>query len=308
MLFRQCSFGNEPRRQLRIRRGPGRSVGMHAISGPASRCCPRRGPTRQLTTDGSVSIHQPSAVTGGRLLADASNAPRMRGSSAGHQSANGMSLPWTLSRQPGIGRSSVNGCRGLSLGALPGSIAPDCPVNRRPGHSEWIAEFGGGVFAGLQQRDQVGFLAGVQFGLLAPQPALRLRDLHALWCEDGSGRPQIQRPCQHVEQQPADRVGRVVHGATRFGVSPERRSHGHCSISAARKGSAIGTSAARSHGNESMITSVPLGIARWDKLSTGGPRRAQVLERPRPGRWRRRRHRVHLSPDPPRTASDRRPR
>ena len=82
---------------------------------------------------------------------------------------------------------------------------------------------------------------------------------------------------------------------------------GHCSISAARRGSAIGTSAARSHGNESMITSVPLGIARWDKLSTGGPRRAQVLERPRPGRWRRRRHRVHPSPDPPRTASDRRP-
>ena len=148
---------------------------------------------------------------------------------------------------------------------------------------------------------------GFSLGCL-PQPALRLRDLHAL---SGAKTDQVGLKFsdhgQHVEQQPADRVGRVVHGATRFGVSPERRSHGHCSISAARKGSAIGTSAARSHGNESMITSVPLGIARWDKLSTGGPRRAQVLERPRAGRWRRRRHRVHPSPDPPRTASDRRP-
>ncbi len=37
-----------------------------------------------------------------------------------------------------------------------------------------------GVFAGLQQVDHMGFLPGIQFGLLTPQPALRLGDLHPL--------------------------------------------------------------------------------------------------------------------------------
>ena len=42
------------------------------------------------------------------------------------------------------------------------------PGTRSTSQPEQVAELGAGVFAGLQQRDHVGFLPGIQFGLLAP--------------------------------------------------------------------------------------------------------------------------------------------
>lgn len=93
--------------------------------------------------------------------------------------------------------------------------AGKCAVDGGAGHAEQVAQFGGGVFAGAQQFDQVRLLAGVELGLLAAQVTLGLRHPHALACP---GPDEIGLKFGHhgkdVEQQPADRVGRVVYRPT----------------------------------------------------------------------------------------------
>jgi hypothetical protein len=68
--------------------------------------------------------------------------------------------------------------------------------------------------AGLVQCDQVSLLGLRQLGLLAPEPALGLGDGHAL---AGAHSDQVGfelcNRAEDVEQQPTDRVGRVVDAA-----------------------------------------------------------------------------------------------
>ena len=59
----------------------------------------------------------------------------------------------------------------------------------------------------------MGFLLGAELGLLAPQPALGLGDLHALpGPHPGQVGLELRHHSQHVEQEPADRgiVGLAV--------------------------------------------------------------------------------------------------
>jgi hypothetical protein len=78
-------------------------------------------------------------------------------------------------RATGIARISELKPLFAALGPFPGRVAFDCPVHRRPRNAEQVAGLSAGVFAGLHQGDQTGFLPRIQFGLLAPQRALRLR-------------------------------------------------------------------------------------------------------------------------------------
>ena len=68
------------------------------------------------------------------------------------------------------------------------------------------------MLTGLQQADQMCFLPGVELGLFAPQMALRLCHPHAL-ARSGAVGLGFGHHRQDVEQQPPDRVVRVVHRA-----------------------------------------------------------------------------------------------
>lgn len=58
------------------------------------------------------------------------------------------------------------GCLAVRL-LLASGLALDCSVHRGASYAEQLAELGGAVFAGVVQREEVRFLAGVQFGLAA---------------------------------------------------------------------------------------------------------------------------------------------
>ena len=77
--------------------------------------------------------------------------------------------------------------------------------------TEQVGEFGGAVFTGLEQADQMCFLPGVELGLLAAEPTLGLRYRHPF---SGAQPDQVGLELRdhghHVEQQPADRVVRIV--------------------------------------------------------------------------------------------------
>jgi hypothetical protein len=93
------------------------------------------------------------------------------------------------------------------------SGAPDGAVHSRAGHAEEFLEFADGVLAGAVELDEVGFLHRAELGLLAAQPSLGVGDAHALARarahEVGF---ELGDHDQHVEQQPAHRIGRIVHG------------------------------------------------------------------------------------------------
>ena len=95
---------------------------------------------------------------------------------------------------------------------LSAGVALDGAIDGRSGHAEEVAELGDAVLVGVMQRDEMRFLARVELGLLAAQTAFGLGDLHAL---AGAHPDQVGLELgdhrQHVEQQPADGVGRIVH-------------------------------------------------------------------------------------------------
>jgi hypothetical protein len=107
---------------------------------------------------------------------------------------------------------------------LPGGLASDGAVHGGPCDAEQVAEFGGAVLTGFRQGDQVCFLARVELGLLAPQPTLGLGDSHALLgAQPDEVGLEFGDHGQHVEQQPADRVGRVVDGPAEVQPHPSSR-------------------------------------------------------------------------------------
>ncbi len=89
--------------------------------------------------------------------------------------------------------------------------ASDGAVDGGAGDAEQVADFAGGVLAGVEQFDQVRFLPWVQFRLLATQMPFRLRDPHSF---PSPGADEIAFELrdhgEDVEQQPPHRVGRVV--------------------------------------------------------------------------------------------------
>ena len=77
--------------------------------------------------------------------------------------------------------------------------------------NEQVGEFGGAVLPGLEQADQMRFLPGVELGLLAAEPTLGLRYLHPFsGAQPDQVGLELRDHRQHVEQQPADRVVRIV--------------------------------------------------------------------------------------------------
>ena len=91
-------------------------------------------------------------------------------------------------------------------------ISLDGPVDGRPGHAEQVGKSGGAVVSRLVQGDQVGFLAGVQLGLLAPQPTFGLGNFHAFSCPkaDQVGFELCDHG-QYIEQRSPHRIAGVVH-------------------------------------------------------------------------------------------------
>jgi len=98
--------------------------------------------------------------------------------------------------------------------AFAAASAGDGSVDGRSGDGEQFLELADGAPAGAVELDQVGFLAGAEFGLLAAQPPLGAGDGHAFSCS-GSGqvRFELGDHAQGREQQPPDRVGGVVQGS-----------------------------------------------------------------------------------------------
>ena len=73
--------------------------------------------------------------------------------------------------------------------------------------AEEVGEFGCAVLAGLEQRDKVSFLPGVELGLLATQSSIGLGDFHPFsGAEPNEVGFELRDHGQHVEQQAADRV------------------------------------------------------------------------------------------------------
>jgi hypothetical protein len=64
------------------------------------------------------------------------------------------------------------------------ALAFDGAVDGGAADAEQLSDLSGAVLAAVYQRDQVCFLAAVEVGLLSPQPALGLGDLHALPCPE----------------------------------------------------------------------------------------------------------------------------
>jgi len=61
-----------------------------------------------------------------------------------------------------------------------GLAADDSAVDRRTSDTEQVSEFQGRVLTGVQQFDQMRFLARVEFGLLSSEMTFRFRNAHAL--------------------------------------------------------------------------------------------------------------------------------
>ena len=100
---------------------------------------------------------------------------------------------------PAVSRSG--GCLVALLSAVDGGASD----------TEQVGQFGGAVLTGLQQADQMCFLPGVELGLLAAEPTLGLRYLHPFsGAQPDQVGLELRDHGQHVEQQPADRVVRVI--------------------------------------------------------------------------------------------------
>ena len=91
------------------------------------------------------------------------------------------------------------------------SFSLDGPIDSGSGHAEEVCQIGGRVIAGFQQRNQVSFLAMVEFRLLAPEVAFGLGHLHPL----SRAQPdkvgfELRHHSQDIEEQSPDRIVGVV--------------------------------------------------------------------------------------------------
>ncbi|SNR67925.1 hypothetical protein SAMN06272737_118120 [Blastococcus mobilis] len=94
----------------------------------------------------------------------------------------------------------------------PGLVAG--AVDGGAGDAEQVGQLGGAVLTCPVQGPQVGFLSWVELGLFAAQLPLGLGEPHALArAQADQVGLELGDHGQHVEQQPADRVVRVVHRA-----------------------------------------------------------------------------------------------
>src|SRR5664280_273226 len=86
------------------------------------------------------------------------------------------------------------------------------PVDGRASDPEQVGEVSGAVLTTFEESDQVRFLAMIQLGLLTTQAPLGLGDLHPFpGTQPNQIRTQLSHHRQHVEDQPAYRIGRVIH-------------------------------------------------------------------------------------------------
>ena len=83
-------------------------------------------------------------------------------------------------------------------------------VDGGPADAEEFSEFGLGVGAEVVQLEQVFGLVRLQLRLLAAQPAVGFCDLHPLPGPHPDQVRELSHHRQHVEQQPAHRVGRIM--------------------------------------------------------------------------------------------------
>jgi hypothetical protein len=99
-------------------------------------------------------------------------------------------------------------CRLREASSGSDALAFDGAVDRGAADAEEFGHLGGAVLAAVHQRDEVRFLAAVELGLLATQPAFGLGDLHAL-----AGAEPDQVGLDYVDSfGPSSRMaGRTVH-------------------------------------------------------------------------------------------------
>jgi hypothetical protein len=89
----------------------------------------------------------------------------------------------------------------------------DGAIDGRARDGEALLELADVVLAGAVELDQVRLLDGAELGLLAAQTTLGLGDLHPLArAQPDQVGLELSDHRQDVEQQPPDRIGRVVHG------------------------------------------------------------------------------------------------
>ena len=102
----------------------------------------------------------------------------------------------------------------MCLASFSPGVAFDCAVDGGPRDAEQVAKLGRAVLSGSMQRYEMSFLARVELWLLSAQASFGFRDLHAFaGAEPDEIRLELRDHCQDVEQQPADRIGWVVHGS-----------------------------------------------------------------------------------------------
>ena len=92
--------------------------------------------------------------------------------------------------------------------------AANGPAYRGTADAEQLGQFGRAVGAGVAELEQVPGLVDGQLRLLPAQASLGLGDLHALpGPHPDQVRLELRDHRQHVEQQPTDWIGRIVHRA-----------------------------------------------------------------------------------------------
>src|SRR5664280_596205 len=112
-------------------------------------------------------------------------------------------------------RNHWSGNDGSDARAGTGSLSLHRPVDSRAGDAEQVGELSGAVLASMKQSHHVCFLPMVQLWLLTTQTPFGFGDLHALsGAKTNQVRLELGDHREHVEQQPADRIGRVVHRST----------------------------------------------------------------------------------------------
>jgi len=128
---------------------------------------------------------------------------------------------WTTSRAQSSARVKSVSSRVSTSEAVAVETSGVKTVDGGVGDTEQVRQLRGAVVPCVQKRDEVSFLAGVELGLLPPQPTLGLGDLHAL---AGAQPDQVGLKLgdhrQHAEQQPPHRIGRIVDGAPEVESDP----------------------------------------------------------------------------------------
>ena len=171
--------------------------------------------------DGS---HPPTAILGYRPSArrrarSASMSGRIL--STVHRPDSGTTIGATETPTPGVGccpagvwpaghRKHASTIGAADAHGRANSFSLHCPVDGGAGDAEQVGELSGAVLPALRRATRLRFLPVIQLWLLPTQTSFGLGDLDAV---SGAQPNQVGLGDhrQHVEQQPPDRVGRVVH-------------------------------------------------------------------------------------------------